>query len=210
MRKVIHAIFLCGLILILLLQAATVFAATYTASGSLGAFANGTLNGHVNSGERVTINACASNFFAVRVYDPSATEIGSGYATFGPGCSDIGSFMASSTGTYRFDYNAANNPVTFSLTITAEIPPPDDDNDSVPNSSDNCPSVSNANQANMDGDSLGDACDPDIDGDGVNNGADQCPGFDDNADADSDGTADGCDAFPNDNENDGVDDGAEQ
>src|SRR5829696_2466852 len=40
---------------------------------------------------------------------------------------------------------------------------------------DNCPGVGGDNQADLDGDGQGDACDADIDGDGVVNGADACP-----------------------------------
>jgi Ca2+-binding RTX toxin-like protein len=39
-------------------------------------------------------------------------------------------------------------------------PPPDRDADGVPDSTDNCPNVSNANQADGDGDGLGTVCDP--------------------------------------------------
>ena len=39
---------------------------------------------------------------------------------------------------------------------------------------DNCAFVSNANQANFDGDSQGDACDADDDNDGVADGSDLC------------------------------------
>jgi hypothetical protein len=39
-------------------------------------------------------------------------------------------------------------------------PPPDRDSDGVPDSTDNCPNVSNANQADGDGDGLGTVCDP--------------------------------------------------
>src|SRR5262249_12958672 len=46
---------------------------------------------------------------------------------------------------------------------------PDADSDGVPDAGDNCPSTPNADQANADGDSLGDACDPDINGDGIAN-----------------------------------------
>ena len=50
-----------------------------------------------------------------------------------------------------------------SITITA----PDSDGDGAYDHQDNCPSVSNADQANLDGDTLGDACDNDKDGDGL-------------------------------------------
>lgn len=46
-----------------------------------------------------------------------------------------------------------------SFTISVLPPPPDADGDGVPDASDNCPSVSNAGQANCDGDGQGDACD---------------------------------------------------
>ena len=49
-----------------------------------------------------------------------------------------------------------------SITITA----PDSDRDGAYDHQDNCPSVSNADQANLDGDTFGDACDNDKDGDG--------------------------------------------
>jgi Ca2+-binding RTX toxin-like protein len=39
-------------------------------------------------------------------------------------------------------------------------PPPDRDADGLPDSTDNCPNVSNANQADRDGDGLGTVCDP--------------------------------------------------
>lgn len=42
----------------------------------------------------------------------------------------------------------------------------DDDNDGVPDTSDNCPLNANASQADLDGDGWGDACDNDIDGEG--------------------------------------------
>lgn len=59
--------------------------------------------------------------------------------------------------------------------INGNNPPLDTDADGVPDSTDNCPFVMNANQANFDGDALGDVCDPDDDNDGVLDGDDQCP-----------------------------------
>lgn len=51
----------------------------------------------------------------------------------------------------------------------------DRDNDGDPDVFDNCVDVSNPNQANLDGDALGDACDLDRDGDLINDAADNCP-----------------------------------
>ena len=59
----------------------------------------------------------------------------------------------------------------------------DVDGDGVTNAEDNCFEVDNADQANMDGDGLGDVCDPclvdpldDYDGDGLCESDDVCPG----------------------------------
>ena len=73
---------------------------------------------------------------------------------------------------------------------------PDDDNDTVVDSNDNCPLLANTNQLNTDGDSLGDACDPDDDNDAVPDGSDNCPlaANMDQADCDGDGLGDACDA----------------
>jgi DNA/RNA endonuclease G (NUC1)/methionine-rich copper-binding protein CopC len=86
-------------------------------------------------------------------------------------------------------------------------PPLDTDNDGVPDTADNCPFVSNANQANLDGDALGDACDPDDDNDGVLDAVDNCPTIAnaDQADGDGDGIGNACDPNPNDGPNGDLD-----
>ena len=84
----------------------------------------------------------------------------------------------------------------------------DNDNDGVINSLDNCPDTANADQADTDGDGIGDACDPDDDNDGINDDTDNCPTIKnpDQKDNDRDGMGDSCDT---DDDNDGISDSAD-
>jgi hypothetical protein len=62
---------------------------------------------------------------------------------------------------------------------------------------DNCPSVDADDQADLDADGQGDACDADIDGDGLSNAAEATMGTNPRAtDSDGDGKPDGADACP--------------
>ncbi|MCA9546939.1 MAG: thrombospondin type 3 repeat-containing protein, partial [Myxococcales bacterium] len=81
----------------------------------------------------------------------------------------------------------------------------DADGDGVLDAVDNCPLAANPDQADLDNDRLGDACDPDIDEDGVVNAVDNCVRVPNppQRDLDEDGAGDLCDA---DDDNDGVDD----
>ncbi|HEV7731219.1 MAG TPA: choice-of-anchor Q domain-containing protein [Candidatus Binatia bacterium] len=82
-----------------------------------------------------------------------------------------------------------------SPTDREQIPLVDADNDGVPDSADNCPTVASPVQTDHDGDGLGDPCDPDDDNDGAGDGADVCPFVPDPAqlDGDGDGIGDACD-----------------
>lgn len=78
----------------------------------------------------------------------------------------------------------------------------DTDEDGVYDYADNCVLVGNADQADLDGDGIGDACDPDVDGDGYDsfaNGGTDCNDVDGaiNPDATevSDGVDNNCDGF---------------
>jgi len=79
----------------------------------------------------------------------------------------------------------------------------DEDGDGVPDATDNCVKVANADQADIDGDHQGNACDDDDDGDGRADAADNCPAVANPAqtDTDGDGIGDACEA---DSDNDGV------
>lgn len=68
--------------------------------------------------------------------------------------------------------------VEYALTIsTFDLVPyhgdvEDSDNDGVPDSRDNCPGAANPDQADLDGDDIGNVCDDDVDGDGISNDQD--------------------------------------
>ena len=74
---------------------------------------------------------------------------------------------------------------------------PDLDADGVRASADNCDTVANPDQADLDGDGQGDACDPDQDGDGLSDALEAQLGTNPRAtDSDGDGRPDGADSCP--------------
>lgn len=100
---------------------------------------------------------------------------------------------------------SSNNPQKLVTTAALEdmgwslvITPVDSDNDGIPNNIDNCPTVSNPAQADVDNDSLGDACDTDdYDNDGLSDQQEFQLGTDPaDPDTDNDGTPDGQDSDP--------------
>ncbi len=103
--------------------------------------------------------------------------------------------------TYGFRLSGRNNDPYYSparLAGTLLVDEPDTDGDGVKNGDDNCPTVANADQADTDGDLVGDACDTDDDGDGVLDGQDNCPLVPnaDQGNRDGDSVGDACDPTP--------------
>ncbi|MEM7273146.1 MAG: protein kinase [Actinomycetota bacterium] len=96
-------------------------------------------------------------------------------------------------------------PSTTSAVPSETTVAPDRDDDGVIDAEDNCPDAANDAQTDLDGDTVGDACDPDVDGDDVPDETDNCslvanPGQED---VDGDGLGDACDDFP-DRDGDGI------
>ncbi len=75
----------------------------------------------------------------------------------------VSALGTSSSAGPSLDQNPSNDEAVTSL-IT---PLPDQDGDGIVDNSDNCSNISNANQADNDGDKMGDVCDPDDDNDGL-------------------------------------------
>ena len=98
------------------------------------------------------------------------------------------------------------------LTTSVNVLGLNSDGDIFPDDIDNCPLVANDDQADSDGDGVGDCCDDDFfgfcgpldsDQDGIHDGLDNCPSVSnsDQIDSDNDGFGDACDT---DDDNDGV------
>jgi YD repeat-containing protein len=98
-----------------------------------------------------------------------------------------------------YSYDPAGNRTQKVVSLVVNT---DTDGDGIPDSRDNCPAVPNPDQADLDADRLGDACDPDIDGDGVPNAEDAFP-LDSREWVDTDADGIGNNADPDD-DNDGV------
>lgn len=92
-------------------------------------------------------------------------------------------------------FDATRDAAVWAVAQGRTLPPPDKDQDGVPDVDDSCPEVANPDQRDLDQDGLGDACDEDLDGDGVVNGVDNCPEVANASqdDPDGDGLGQACD-----------------
>jgi Bacterial TSP3 repeat/Thrombospondin type 3 repeat len=100
---------------------------------------------------------------------------------------------------HTFGFSGFTSPTTLVTNggVTVYNAPVDADSDGVPDAADNCPTVSNADQRDTDGDGIGNACDSDDDNDGLSDAAEAAAGTSPtNPDTDADGVNDAEDVFP--------------
>ncbi|MFQ5440686.1 MAG: thrombospondin type 3 repeat-containing protein, partial [Nitrosopumilaceae archaeon] len=99
----------------------------------------------------------------------------------------------------KVDIHSVDRHIAHGDHFDCEMPPTDDDfdDDGLTDDKDNCPHVPNPDQADADGNGVGDACEDDAtdtDGDGIPDNTDNCPTISnpDQADADGNGVGDAC------------------
>lgn len=104
---------------------------------------------------------------------------GAGYGSLGkttnPSPGDTVTFSSLSGNDARLAISASHEADADGDGLGDETEDLDDDGDSIPDTSDNCPLTPNIGQENSDDDSLGNACDPNDDNDDVPDSSDGCP-----------------------------------
>jgi hypothetical protein len=128
------------------------------------------------------------------------------------GIADGGTLDTSTAGSYVFsvlatDINNGTSVVNTHFTVSSGSTGSntDTDGDGINDNDDNCPAVSNADQADGDNDGFGEVCDSDDDNDGVLDVGDNCQttANADQTDTDGDGIGDACDSSNGSAGNDG-------
>lgn len=123
----------------------------------------------------------------------------------GPAGASVAQFNAPLADASTATADTTTAPIEMALNADLE---PDVDADAFGDESqDNCPTVANSGQENLDGDAQGDACDPDDDNDGAADSVDAFPAnAAESVDTDGDGTGNNADT---DDDNDGVPDSSD-
>jgi hypothetical protein len=86
-------------------------------------------------------------------------------------CPEAATYLVDETVVLR----QGDTPVDPAGQVSTRPPAPDADGDGIPDASDNCPSVANPGQKDLNGEGIGDVCDSDRDGDGRPNSTDYAP-----------------------------------
>jgi hypothetical protein len=173
----------------------TAFASTFTASSPTAPVVSGTRGLDATVPSRATCVGTTDATRGVRVDLFTSTEIAFELETY-PGDAREGRDRGPSEITIS-DYaaDASPSPYENAAGYYDAYFTSDRDGDGRRIHFDNCPNVANADQADADGDQVGDVCDADRDGDGKRNTVDNCPQVRnaDQADRDRDGIGDVCD-----------------
>ncbi len=143
---------------------------------------------------------CDNNFGECGTPDQSGGGCGCGGGSILVNNTDLGD-------TYQFadDYDDDGHEDPFdNCPFVTNRDQANDDGDEIGTACDNCPNESNDDQMDIDADGVGDVCDGDMDGDGILNADDVCPANPDPMQRNTDGDAEG-DACDDDMDDDGFD-----
>ncbi len=150
-----------------------------------------TLSRNTSTGNALVVTLVSSN--PARANTPATVEIAAGSTSASFEVVTVDNLTIDATELIRITANDAGGGLAGGSAEFSLVDNDDNDGDIVANNVDNCPATPNTDQANLDSDAAGDACDTDIDGDGMPNQFEQANGLnprnaaDSNADNDGDG-----------------------